>query len=58
MLREAYYKAIRDPELLAEATKRGWEVNPLTGEELDSLTKEAVTQPREVIERMKWVMGN
>jgi tripartite-type tricarboxylate transporter receptor subunit TctC len=57
ILREAYAKAIKDPELLLEAEKRGWEVNPLFGEELESLSKEVVAQPRDVIERMKWVMG-
>jgi tripartite-type tricarboxylate transporter receptor subunit TctC len=57
LLREAYAKAMKDPELLAEAEKRGWEVNPLTGEELESLAKEVIAQPPEVIERMKWVLG-
>ena len=57
ILREAYTKAMKDPELLAEAEKRGWEVNPLTGEELESLAKDVITQPPEVIERMKWVLG-
>ena len=58
MLREAYVKTMKDPELLAEAEKRGWDVDPLTGEELEALAKEVTSQPREVIERMKWVMGN
>ena len=58
ILREAYAKAMKDPELLAEAEKRGWDVDPLTGEELESLAKDVVAQPHEVIERMKWVMGN
>jgi tripartite-type tricarboxylate transporter receptor subunit TctC len=58
VLRDAYAKTIKDPELLAETAKRGWDVNPLSGEELQSLAKEVVAQPREVIERMKWVMGN
>ena len=57
VLREAYAKAMKDPELLSEAEKRGWEVNPLTGEELESLAKEVIAQPPEVIERMKWVLG-
>ena len=30
----------------------------LTGEELQALAKDVIAQPREVIERMKWVMGN
>ena len=57
VLREAYTKAMKDPELLSEAEKRGWEVNPLTGEELESLAKDVVAQPGDVIERMKWVLG-
>ena len=57
MLRDAYVKAIKDPELLTEAEKRGWEVDPLTGQDLETFAKEVVAQPREVIERMKWVMG-
>jgi tripartite-type tricarboxylate transporter receptor subunit TctC len=56
-LREAYAKALKDPELLAEAKKRSWDVDPLTGEELQSLATEIVAQPPEVIERMKWVLG-
>lgn len=58
VLREAYSKTLRDPELLAEAKKRGWDVDPLTGEELAKLAKEVTAQPREVIEKMKWVLGN
>ncbi|HSE89160.1 MAG TPA: tripartite tricarboxylate transporter substrate-binding protein [Candidatus Binatia bacterium] len=57
ILRDAYAKAIADPELLAEAEKRSWNVEPVTGEELESLSKEVTTQPADVIERMKWVLG-
>jgi tripartite-type tricarboxylate transporter receptor subunit TctC len=57
ILRDAYAKAIADPELLAEATKRKWEVDPTRGEELQELSKDVMSQPREVIERMKWVLG-
>jgi tripartite-type tricarboxylate transporter receptor subunit TctC len=57
ILRDAYAKAISDPELLAEAEKRSWNVEPLTGEELESLAKEVTAQPSDVIERMKWVLG-
>jgi tripartite-type tricarboxylate transporter receptor subunit TctC len=57
ILREAYAKAVKDPELLAEAQKRSWDVDPLSGEELESLAKEVVAQPPEVIEKMKWVLG-
>ena len=58
ILRDAYAKAIKDPELLAEAEKRVWDVDPVTGEELEARSKEVIAQPKEVIERMKWVLGN
>jgi tripartite-type tricarboxylate transporter receptor subunit TctC len=57
VLREAWNKTLKDPELLAEATKRGWLVGPVTGEELESLAKEVVAQPPEVIQRLKKLLG-
>ena len=58
ILRAAYAKTMKDPELLAEAAKRGWDVEPHTGAELEALAKEVINQPKEVIELMKWVLGN
>ena len=58
ILRDAYSNTLRDPELLAETAKRGWDVEPLSGAELESLAKDVVVQPKEVIDRMKWVLGN
>lgn len=57
-LRDAYTQTMRDPELVAEVAKRGWDMQPLTGAELESLSKEVIVQPKEVIEKMKWVLGN
>lgn len=57
ILRDAYAKALKDPELLAEAEKRGWDVDPLSGNELEALSKDVVAQPADVIEKMKWVLG-
>jgi tripartite-type tricarboxylate transporter receptor subunit TctC len=57
-LRDAYTQTMRDPELVAEVAKRGWDMQPLTGAELESLSKEVIIQPKEVIEKMKWVLGN
>ena len=57
ILREAYVRTLADTELLAETKKRGWDVDPLSGEELEALAKEVIAQPAQVIERMKWVMG-
>jgi len=43
---------------VTEAAKRGWDVEPHTGAELEALAKEVINQPKEVIERAKWVLGN
>lgn len=58
LLREAYLKTLKDPELIAEAKKQRWDIEPLSGEEMEKLAKEVIAQPKEVTERMKWVLGN
>ena len=57
ILREAWTKTLKDPELLAEAKKRDWLVGPVGGEELEALAKEVVAQPGEVIQRLKKLLG-
>ena len=58
VLREGFAKALKDPELLAEAKKGRMDVDPSTGEELQALVKEVMDQPKEVIQRMKKILGN
>lgn len=58
ILREAFNKTMKDPELLAEAKKKRLDMNPTSGEEVEALTKEVMSQPPEVIERLKKLMGN
>ena len=57
ILREAFMKALTDRELLAHALKINVEVEPTGGEELEALAKEVMTQPPDVIERMKKLLG-
>ena len=57
ILRDGFLKAMKDPELLAEAEKRGWEPDPVSGDKLEALAREVVTQPPEVITRMNVVLG-
>jgi len=57
ILREGFLKAMKDPELLAEAEKRKWEPDPVSGETLEALAREVVTQPPEVIKRLNVVLG-
>jgi tripartite-type tricarboxylate transporter receptor subunit TctC len=56
-LREAFMKLMVDPAFLADIKRRGLEVEPSTGEELEKLAKEVMAQPPEVIERMEKLMG-
>ena len=56
ILRDSFLKVMKDPELLAEAEKRRWEPDPVSGEKLQSLAREVVTQPPEVIARMNAVL--
>jgi tripartite-type tricarboxylate transporter receptor subunit TctC len=57
ILRQAFMKALADPELLAQAEKQNMEIEPTGGEELEALAKEVMSQPPEVIERMKKLLG-
>lgn len=58
ILRGAFASALKDPELKGEAEKRGYELEPVSGEEMESLAREVMTQPPSVIERMKKLLGN
>ncbi len=53
ILREAWNRTVKDTEFLAETKKRRWPVEPVAGEELDSLAKQVITQPPEVVQRLK-----
>src|SRR5918996_291118 len=53
ILRDAYSKAIADPQLLAEAKKGKMEVEPVSGEELQKLAQRMIDQPPGVIARVK-----
>jgi len=50
-------KTMSDRELLAEAKKKNLDITPTTGEELERVAKDVVSQPPDVIERMKKVLG-
>ena len=53
LLRDAFTKAMNDPALVADAQKRKWDLDPMSGAELEGTAKEIMVQPPEVIERMK-----
>jgi tripartite-type tricarboxylate transporter receptor subunit TctC len=58
ILRSAFLSALKDPELKAEAEKRGYDLDPVGGDEMERLAKEVMAQPPAVIDRMKKVLGD
>ncbi len=58
ILRDAFVKTMQDEQFRAEVKKRGYEFDPVTGEELEKLAKDVTSQPPEVIDRLKKVLGN
>ena len=58
IFRDAFTKTMKDEALLAEAKKKQWDLDPMSGEELEKLSKEIMVQPPEVIERVKKILGN
>ena len=57
ILREAYAKGLNDPDLVAEAKKKGLDPELIHGNDMENLAKEVMVQPTEVIALMKKVMG-
>jgi tripartite-type tricarboxylate transporter receptor subunit TctC len=58
ILRDAFTKTMKDESLLAEAKKKKWDLDPMSGEELETLANEIMLQPPEVIEKVKKLLGN
>jgi tripartite-type tricarboxylate transporter receptor subunit TctC len=56
-LREAFIKTTSDPAFLDEVKKKKLQADPSSGEELEAIAKEAMGQPREIVERMKKILG-
>jgi tripartite-type tricarboxylate transporter receptor subunit TctC len=57
VLREAFEKMLKDPAFLDDIKKKKFELDPISGAELDAIVKEVMTQPPEIIERLKKLLG-
>ncbi|HXG53631.1 MAG TPA: tripartite tricarboxylate transporter substrate-binding protein [candidate division Zixibacteria bacterium] len=57
ILREAFNRTMKDPEFLAEIEKRKFELSPKSGEELEAIVKDALSQPPEIVARLKKLLG-
>ena len=56
-MRAAYAKAMADPELIEDAKKAKFEVEFVSGEELQKLAERMINQPPGVIKRVKKLLG-
>ncbi len=58
MLRDAFNATMKDPEFLADIDKRQFDLDPVPGEELEKIVKDVMSQPSDIIGRMKKLLGN
>lgn len=58
MLRDAFRKTMSDPAFLADVKARKLEADPDYGEELETIAKEVIAQPKEIVERLKKLLGD
>lgn len=58
LLRDSFEKTIRDPGLLAQAEKTKLEIDPTSGEDMQTLAKEVIATPPDVVARMRKLLGN
>jgi tripartite-type tricarboxylate transporter receptor subunit TctC len=57
ILRQAYEKMVKDPGFLDDVKKKKFELDPTSGEELEAIVKDIMTQPPETTERIKKILG-
>jgi tripartite-type tricarboxylate transporter receptor subunit TctC len=56
-LRDGFDKTLADPTLLAEAERRRLEIDPTRWDEMESLAKEVMLTPPDVVARMRKLLG-
>jgi hypothetical protein len=57
ILRDGFRKTMSDPAFLADVKTRKFAIDPDYGEELEALAKQAVSQPPEIVERIKKLLS-
>jgi len=57
ILRDAFARMFKDPDFGDELRKRGWEAEPVRGEELEQLAREVVEQPPDIAAALKRILS-
>jgi tripartite-type tricarboxylate transporter receptor subunit TctC len=58
ILRGAFVNTMNDPHFQDDVKKRSWEFDPVSGQDLQKMAKEVVSQPPDITDRLKRVLGN
>src|SRR5262245_8494526 len=58
LLRRAFDDTIADPEFRADAQKRGLEITPASGKELEEIVSRTIATPAEALAKLKAIIGN
>ncbi len=58
ILRDSFKQALTDPAFLAEAERRKLEIDPTWYDEMESLAKDVMATPADVVARMKKLLGD
>jgi tripartite-type tricarboxylate transporter receptor subunit TctC len=58
ILRESFEKTLNDTAFQAEAEKRRLEIDPTTAQEMETLAKEVIATPPDVVARMRKLLGD
>ena len=56
IMREAFLKTVSDEEALADAKRKNLEIDPTSGDELEKLAREVVSQPPEIVDKVKQLL--
>ena len=56
-LRDGFTKTMKDPDFLAETKRKRLDMDPTTGEEVQALAADVMSQPKDVVEKLKKLMG-
>ena len=57
IIREAFEKVLTDESVLADGKKRKLEFDPTSAEELEKLANDVMSQPPEIVAKMKQLLG-
>jgi tripartite-type tricarboxylate transporter receptor subunit TctC len=56
-LREAFDKMVKDPSFLSDARKEHFDIDPVSGEQLQSIVQDIVRTPKPITHRLQTIIG-